>query len=103
METILDLGRILTSFECKKLEGNAKIVVYSDMHDTNIAYNQNYAANDNSIFGLTIDLKDEESIMFNLKFEELELFAKTLNNHLEIIKETYSEQIKHQRKLGGDI
>jgi hypothetical protein len=57
-----------------------------------------------TIFGLWIEFGNgERTIMIDFPIDELELFAKTIINHIDIIRKSYCEQIKYQQAIKQNI
>jgi hypothetical protein len=60
---------------------------------------------DSTIFGMFIEFgkEKEKTIMLDAPINDLELFAKSILAHIEIIRKNYGEQIKIQNDLGSVI
>ena len=107
MENVIELKKCITDFELLKtsdFENGVDIKIYSDTHDL-LVYNHNKEEMDGTIFGLWIECgkEKEKTIMLDLPINELELFAKSSLNHIEIIRKSYGEQIKMQSDMGSFV
>lgn len=104
MNNIIELRKCVIDFknlEKSDFENGISIRVYSDTHDL-LVYNHNKEEMDGTIFGLWIEFgKDKEkTVMLDAPINELELFAKSILNHIDIIRKSYGEQIKVQSDMG---
>ena len=107
MKNIIELGGCVIdfeNFESSDFENGINIKVYSDTHDL-ILYNEMNEEMDSTIFGMFIEFgkEKEKTIMLDAPINDLELFAKSILAHIEIIRKNYGEQIKIQNDLGSVI
>jgi hypothetical protein len=107
MENIIELKNCVTDFERldnSDFEKEINIKIYSDTNDL-LACNDNGEEMDGTIFNLWIECgkEKEKTIMFDLPINELELFAKSVLNHIDIIRKSYGEQIKIQSDMGAVV
>jgi len=107
MKNIIELGGCVIdfeNFESSDFENGINIKVYSDTREL-IRYNEINEEMDSTIFGLWIEFgkEKEKTIMLDAPINELELFAKSVLNHIDIIRKSYDEQIKIQFDMGSVI
>ena len=103
MENVIELKKCITDFgvlkssDCEK--GGVKIKVYSDVYDLLVYNSRKEEMNDETIFGLWVEC-GEKTLMMDVSIDELELFASSVLNQIEIIRKSYGEQIKIQYDMG---
>jgi hypothetical protein len=107
MENIIELKNCVTDFGTLKssdFEEGIKLKIGSDTNDL-LVYNQRKEEMDGTIFWLWIECgkEREKAIMIDFPINELELFAKSILTHIEIIRKNYDEQIKIQSDMGSVI
>ena len=92
------------NFESSDFENGINLKVYSDTRDLVLYYEMNEEM-DATIFGLWIEFgkEKEKTIMFDAPINDLELFAKSILAHIDIVRKNYAEQIKMQNDLGSVI
>jgi hypothetical protein len=104
MQNIIESINCYTSFfEDKKIEESdfekrIRVRVLSDTEDLFIS-SINKEEMDGTIFRFEIGIGDEEdenTITADVRINELELFASSILNHIEIVRKNYGEQIKKQ-------
>jgi hypothetical protein len=80
------------------------IVVHSEIQDL-LLYIENKEVMDTSFFGLFIEFGEEKekTIMLDAPIDDLELFAKSILAHIDIVRKNYGEQIKIQTNWGAII
>lgn len=102
MENKIELKNCVIDFEnfeqFNEIKQGAEIFVYSDTWDI-LAYCESNEKMDGTIFGLWIQFgkNKERTIMFDVEIDELEMFACSLQKHIEIIRGGLAEQIKKQQ------
>jgi hypothetical protein len=104
MKNIIELTECVIdfeNFESSDFENGINITVYSDTRDL-ILYNEMNEEMDATIFGLWIEFgkEKEKTIMLYAPINDLELFAKSILAHIDIVRKNYGEQIKIQTNLG---
>jgi hypothetical protein len=107
MKNIIELTECIIdfeNFESSDFENGINIKVYSDTREL-IRYNEINEEMDSTIFGLWIEFgkEKEKTIMLDAPINDLELFAKSILAHIDIVRENYGEQIKIQNHLGSLI
>jgi hypothetical protein len=108
MENILEFReKIVTDVEFvskEDFEEGAQIRIISDTQDL-LIYNDGNLQFDDTIFMLWIEAgkEKEKIIMLHVPIDELELFAKSVINHIDIIRANYGDHIKKQTNLGINI
>ena len=104
MKNIIDFNQCVLDFdnlEKSDFEKGIKIMIYSDVNDLLIS-NDSDEDIDGTIFGLWVEI-GEKTIMVDVGINELELFAGSILNHVEIIRKHYSKQIAIQVDKGCDV
>ena len=102
MENVIELKNCITDFEKLKssdCENGVKIRVYSDVHDLLVYNNRKEKMYDDTIFGLCVECGKKMLIM-DVSIDELEFFASSVLKQIEIIRNSYGEQIKIQSDKG---
>jgi hypothetical protein len=107
MKNIIELTECIIdfeNFESSDFENGINIKVYSDTRIL-ILYNEMNEKMDETIFGLWIEFgkEKEKTIMLDAPIDDLELFAKSILAHIDIVRKKYGEQIKIQTDLGSLI
>jgi hypothetical protein len=107
MKNIIELTECIIdfeNFESSDFENGINIKVYSDTSDL-ILKNEMNEEMDETIFGLWIEFgkEKEKTIMLDAPINDLELFAKSILAHIDIVRKNYGEQIKIQTDLGSLI
>lgn len=107
MKNIIELGGCVIdfeNFESSDFENGINIKVYSDTQCL-ILYNEMNEEMDSTIFKMFIEFgkEKEKTIMLDAPINDLELFAKSILAHIDIIRKNYGEQIKIQNDLGSVI
>jgi hypothetical protein len=103
----IELRKCEIDFEDVKISDFKKgvnIVVHSEIQDL-LLYIENKEVMDTSFFGLFIEFGEEKekTIMLDAPIDDLELFAKSILAHIDIVRKNYAEQIKIQTNWGADI
>jgi len=80
------------------------IVVHSEIQDLLLHIDSNEVM-DTTIFGLWIEFgkEKEKTIMLDAPMRDLELFAKDILDHIDMVRKNYGEQIKIQTNWGAII
>ena len=102
MENAIKLRKCVADFdklESSDCEKGVKIIVYSDIHDLLIYNSRKEEMDYNTVFGLHVEC-GEKTLMMDVPIDELELFASSVLKQIEIIRKSYSEQIKIQSDMG---
>ena len=106
MENILKLIRPWIDFEPSSIENQlgkgVQLKVWSDTEEIKV-YHHNEEVMDSTVFGLWLEFGEDygRTIMLEASIDELELFAKSLVTHLDIVKSRIGDEIKKQIELGG--
>ena len=105
MENRISFKRCMIDFEDineDDFKHGLNIVVYSDIHSLIYSNIINESFEEDKIFGIFIELgKDKEkTLMLDVEIDDLELFAKSVLEHIKIIRNNYGEHIKKQIDLG---
>ena len=104
MKNIIELTECIIDFEDVKIsdfEKDINIMVYSEIQEL-LNCNEDNEEMDATIFSLWIEFgkEKEKTIMLDAPIDDLELFAKSILAHIDIVRKNYGEQIKIQNDLG---
>jgi hypothetical protein len=107
MKNTIELRDSLIDFEnvtISDFEKNINIIVYSEIQEL-LNSNEDKEVMDKTIFGVDIKFgeKQEKTIMVDAPINDLELFAKSILAHIDIVRKNYGEQIKIQTNWGAII
>ena len=101
MKNTIEFNRAVSDYE--DYENGGKIIVQSDVEELISSHEENEVA-EGFIYYIGIDNnKNSKAINIGVPINELELFAKSIITHIEIIRATYGEQIKQQHDKGNII
>lgn len=102
MENVIEFKKCVVDFNRlgrSDLKNGVKIKVYSDVHDLLVYNSRKEEMDDDTIFCLWVEC-GEKTLMMDVSINELELFASSVLKQIEIIRKSYSEQIKIQSDMG---
>jgi hypothetical protein len=107
MINTIGFSECVIDFEDVKIsdfEKGVNIVVHSAIQDLLLHIDSNEVM-DTSLFGLWIEFGEEKekTIILDASMRDLELFAKDILDHIDMVRKNYGEQIKIQTNWGADI
>jgi hypothetical protein len=85
---------IMTKIE--DLDKNPEISVFSSCQDLIACFQSKTKMYDGTIFNISIECGEGSFIQYEIKIDDLELFANSILKSIEIVRRDYSEHIKYQ-------
>jgi hypothetical protein len=85
---------IMTKIE--DLDKNPELCVFSSCQDLIASFRGKTKMYDGTIFNISIECGEGSFIQYEIKIDDLELFATSILKSIEIVRRDYSEHIKYQ-------
>lgn len=111
METRIQLRNLAIDAKIKDqslerdLEKGAEIYLHSDTRDLVVNTENSETMEEETIYSLWFQFGQykEQAFMWDVRMDDLELFAHSILKSIEIIRRNYADEIKYQTKQGAVI
>jgi len=78
------------------LNKNPQLSVSSNCNDLTACFISKTKMDDGTVFNISLEFNEESFIQYEVKIDDLELFATSILKSIEIVRRDYSEHIRYQ-------
>lgn len=97
MNIKMKLGDVGFDAKLEDLNKNPQLSVSSNCNDLTACFLSKTKMDDGgTIFNISLEFNEESFIQYEVKIDELELFANSILKSIEIVRRDYSEHIRYQ-------